>query len=107
MVASLKIHNRGTRIKVAGDIVFVFSLYKAVTVCVDFSASGYCGIVRLIRIYKANDGLPVTGLPIRVFVSSFIKSQGRKYPFMSEVAFKTEPFCKCNSTFFFIMTELE
>ena len=56
---------------------------------------------------EKNDSLPVTGLPIRVFVSSFIKSQGRKYPFMSEVAFKTEPFCKCNSTFFFIMTELE
>ena len=107
MVASLKIHNRGTRIKVAGDIVFVFSLYKAVTVCVDFSASGYCGIVRLIRIYKGKRRLTRNGIAIRVFVSSFIKSQGRKYPFMSEIAFKTEPFCKCNSTFFFIMTELE
>ena len=102
MVASLKIHNRGTRIKVAGDIVFVFSLYKAVTVCVDFSASGYCGIVRLIRIYKGKRRLTRNGIAYKG-----ICLIGRKYPFMSEVAFKTEPFCKCNSTFFFIMTELE
>lgn len=78
MVASLKIHNRGTRIKVAGDIVFVFSLYKAVTVCVDFSASGYCGIVRLIRIYKGKRRLTRNGIAYKGICLIVYKIAGTK-----------------------------